>query len=399
MSERDEELELQALQRQLDDAFETTRPRTGFEDELWVRMQARRPLWGRIRDAFAGFTQGVREAPAVPAAAVAAVLVVVIGASVISLGGLGFGTAGEKSAMTGDLSPQAGGPAGAFGPVPPPVFSQDRSVQFVPGTQTSQGAAATPYTGSATMTWAGQFNLTITSAPVFRYQEPTSNAADNFASSLGATLQGRPDGFLGSYATSDYTLRVRGTVQVPPVAPAYFILSEPNMPAISASGASPGDIAALFLAEHNLLPQWPYTVSVEGTGYQLKVKFFRQFAAPGYGLAYLVDTKGMPYGLEVDLNGTQAALASGPLPVSLESADYRIITFDQAVRAALASPQPAIGSTPLPSVQLTKAELVYALVAAGDHSFYEPAFLFSGTFQVNGVSYEKRVVVPAVATA
>ena len=35
----DEDLELQALQRQLDDAFQTTRPRAAFEDELWLRMR------------------------------------------------------------------------------------------------------------------------------------------------------------------------------------------------------------------------------------------------------------------------------------------------------------------------------------------------------------------------
>ena len=49
-----EDLELQALQRQLDDAFETTRPRPGFEDELWTRMQARRPVGTRLRDAWMG---------------------------------------------------------------------------------------------------------------------------------------------------------------------------------------------------------------------------------------------------------------------------------------------------------------------------------------------------------
>ena len=76
MSEPEEDLELQALQRQLDDAFETTRPRRGFEDELWVRMQASRPATNRLRDALAGLIQGIREVPAVPAAAVAAALVV-----------------------------------------------------------------------------------------------------------------------------------------------------------------------------------------------------------------------------------------------------------------------------------------------------------------------------------
>lgn len=57
MSDSDE-LELEALQRQLDDAFETTRPRAGFEDELWTRMQAKRPAGTRLRDAWAGLIQG-----------------------------------------------------------------------------------------------------------------------------------------------------------------------------------------------------------------------------------------------------------------------------------------------------------------------------------------------------
>jgi hypothetical protein len=47
-------------------------------------------------------------------------------------------------------------------------------------------------------------------------------------------------------------------------------------------------------------------------------------------------------------------------------------------------------------VALTQAELVYVLVPAGDHSFYEPAFLFSGTFKLNGQTLTKRVLVPAV---
>jgi hypothetical protein len=44
-----EERELEALQKRLDHAFATTRPRRGFEDELWSRMQARRSLWVRVR--------------------------------------------------------------------------------------------------------------------------------------------------------------------------------------------------------------------------------------------------------------------------------------------------------------------------------------------------------------
>jgi hypothetical protein len=39
---------------------------------------------------------------------------------------------------------------------------------------------------------------------------------------------------------------------------------------------------------------------------------------------------------------------------------------------------------------------VYVLVPAGDHSFYEPAILFSGSYTVNGQTLVKRVLVPAV---
>src|SRR6059058_2930245 len=98
MSEPEEELELQALQRQLDDAFETTRPRTGFEDELWLRMQSSRAAPSRLRDALSGFFQVIREVPAVPAAAVAALLVVVIGVGVVALSGVG------RSGPTGGAS-------------------------------------------------------------------------------------------------------------------------------------------------------------------------------------------------------------------------------------------------------------------------------------------------------
>src|ERR1700681_541994 len=86
-----EDLELDALQRQLDDAVETTPPRAGFEDELWTRMQAHRPVASRLRDAWLGLIQSIREVPAVPMAAVAALLVVIIGAGLFAYSGLGRG--------------------------------------------------------------------------------------------------------------------------------------------------------------------------------------------------------------------------------------------------------------------------------------------------------------------
>jgi hypothetical protein len=82
--------------------------------------------------------------------------------------------------------------------------------------------------------------------------------------------------------------------------------------------------------------------------------------------------------------------------LGLDSANYPIISGDQAVSMALATQRVPAGATSAPAVQLDKAELVYVLVVAGDHSFYEPDVLFSGAFSVDGHAYTKRVLVPAV---
>ncbi len=398
MSDPDEEVELQALQRQLDDAFETTRPRPEFGDELWARMQARRPVGTRIRDALGGLVQGIRDVPAVPAAAVAALLVVVIGAGILAYSGLGRG-GGATSTSAGSAAAPANADftAGGFGKLPPPVLpATGRSGVAVPGT--GPLAAASPdYAGPVQLTWNGSFNLSVGSAPVFRYQEPTTTTADQFAAALGAVLRSRPGGLLGTYDASDYTLEVRGTVQSPPQSPAYFVYSAPSTPPLEAAGAGPADLAELFLAEHSLTPQWGYDVAVAMSGDLTRVIFERQFVAPGYGPAHLVDAQGDPYGMEVDVTGNRVVHVNGVLPVSLDSATYRIISSDAAVRAAIGTGTAVpLTSTPAPAVQLTQAELAYVLVPAGDHSFYEPVFIFSGTFQLNGATYTKHVLVPAV---
>ncbi|HYS97099.1 MAG TPA: hypothetical protein VEM94_01765 [Candidatus Dormibacteraeota bacterium] len=397
MSEQDEDLELQALQRELDDAFATTRPRVGFDDELWLRMQARRPLSIRIRDAFAGMFQGIREVPAVPMAAVAGLLVVVIGVGIFAYSGIGRGGGGGTtmgaSAPGNDARGNTNLSAGAFGPVPAPGMSATpKGVEQAPPLY---GQAPGEYAGPATFVWSGQLDLALSTAPVYRYREPSTNASDQFATALGAALQGRPQGLLGSYSATTYTLKVRGTVQSPPVSPAYFILANVSMPEIDAAGAGPQDLAAIFLAQHSLLPQWTYTVSVDSRGNPVKVIFERQFDVPGYAGAHLVDSNGIRYGLEVDLNGRRPVFVQGLLPVSLDSAPYRIISGDQAIRLATAPSTNSTGSS-VPIVQLKQAELVYVLATAGDHSFYEPAFLFSGTVQVNGVTMTRHVLIPAV---
>lgn len=392
-----EDLELEALQRQLDDAFETTRPRAGFEDELWTRMQARRPAGTRLRDAWLGLVQGIREVPAVPMAAVAALLVVVLGASVLVYSGVGRGGGGATSASLNRQSgaqPASLSSPGAFGQLPSPRFAAAPTKASAPGVAQS-AAPATDYAGQVALTWTGKLDLAISSAPVFRYPEPSTNTADQFATALGAVLVSRPAGYLGSYQTTGFSVRVRGTVQSPAREPTYTVLPITSSGSIDAAGG-PADVALVFLAERSLAPSWQYTSNAVVSGDVSKVSLYRQFGVTGYGYAYLVDGNGERYGIEVDLNGVRPISATGPLPLSIDSAQYPIISADQAVRSALASTPASAGAAGVPTATLTSAELVYSVVAAGDHSFYEPSILFSGTVTVNGTTYVKHVLVPAV---
>jgi hypothetical protein len=396
MSERDDDdLELQALQRQLDDAFATTRPRRGYEDEVWLLIQEQRPVTNRLRDSLAAFWQNVRTAPAAPAAAVASILVIAIGVGIFASAG-GFGRGSFSSTSGPQLSEDTSGrgnsgqsAGGAFGPVPVPGETKSAA----PPPRAVGSAATNEYYGPAQLVWTGgqqDFSAGTDTAPVFRYQEPSTTVADQFAGSLGAALVNREDGYLGSYSATTYSLRVRGTVQSPPASPAYFILANLSMPDVQASGATPQDLANIFLAAHGLLPQWPYTVSVDASADPIKVHYEREFTVPGYGPAHLVDASGVRYGMDVYISGRRPTLVSGPLPVSLDTAYYRIVSPAQALNA---SPSASASG---PTIQLNKAELVYILVPAGDHSFYEPAFLLSGSFQLNGTTMVKHVVVPAI---
>jgi hypothetical protein len=392
VSENGQELELQALERQLDDAFATTRPRPGFEDELWLRMQSGRPAPRRLRDALAGFWSGIRAVPAVPAAATALVLIVAVGVGVFTLGGLGHPAGSGSSATSRLAAPNAGqGFAESFGKLPSPVFD-NASKAATP--QQSTAPFAADYAGPVRLQWTGTFQVNTATAPVYRYHEPSAADADQFASALGAVLRGRPDGFLGMYSAADYTLKVRGTVASPSSSPAYFIFSGLNLPASDTAGGAQA-AADVFLAQHSLVPQWPYTVAVDGTNDPLRVIYERQFEVPGFGPAYLLDSHANHYGIEVDLTSNRVVLASGMLPLSLDVASYDLVSSADAVNAALATSS-TVASPAVPVVQLNHAEMVYVLVPAGDHSFYEPAYLFTGTLQSGGQSYAKHVLIPAV---
>lgn len=381
MSE-DEDLELLALQRQLDDAFQTTRPRRDFEDELWLRIQSRRPIWQRVGDGIAGLVAGIRESPAVPSAAVAVGLVVLLGAGIYTLSGL-HGGGGAAGGSTTSLRPADN--AAPFGPVPRPASSQTALAPTVGGFAT--------YPGAVTLVWAGNLTVSATALPVYRYVEPTGTEADRFAASIGALPSNDvAQGGIGVYAGRDFTLVVLSSVASPPKEP-YVNVSD--LKSTVASGGDSVAIAKAYLDKHHLLPTWPYTTDVQTTSGTVRVDFLRIFDVPGLGQANLVDSGGNRYGTEVDLApGAAGAFEKAPMPLTLEPATYPIISADQAIRALGASSSQSGGSIPV--VQITKAELVYTLVWGGDHGYYEPAFLFSGTFTLHGVPTVKRILIPAV---
>ena len=386
----EEDLELLALQRQLDDAFRTTRPRPGFEDELWRRMQSRRPLWLRLGDGLAGLVAGIREAPAVPSAAVAIVLVVLLGAGIYTLNGLHSG--GSAASLQGGgavINPAAAPASGQFGAVPRPAYGAPVAGPTIPN-----ATSLAEYSGPATLVWAGDLQVSVAALPVYRYTEPTLADANRFAASLGAS----PSldvalGGIGVYAGRDFTLIVLSSVQQPPREPHYNVS---DVKSTAASTADSVTVATGYLAAHDLLPTWPYKTEVQTlAGTTVRVSFLRSFNVQGLGQASLVDSSGNPYGTEVDFApGIPGAFERGPMPLTLEPASYPIISADQAIRSLGASS--AQSGAAVPVVRITTAQVVYTVVWGGDVGYYEPAYLFSGTFSNRGVTSVKRVLIPAV---
>jgi hypothetical protein len=397
LSDNKEDLELEALQRELDDAFATTRPRRGFEDDLWMRMQARRPLWTRLRDAFGSLGPLFREAPAIPLGAVAVLLVVVVGASILVNSGLRPGTTHNSYSQGAAEAPNLA--SGEFGKLPTPALH--------PGLVPSSYAPNAPnglasdqsnlYFGPATLRWTGQMPLGSVVAPVMRYAEPSVSDADQFAASLGASgpTKSGPEGALALlYTGQDFTVLVSGTVVQLPREPFFALMpTTSNGPYAS----DPQVAAEAFLNRFSLAPAWPNSVTVQQSGGVTRVQYLRAFPIASGALAYLVGSHGERYGIEVDWQNGHVLGAAGPWPLNLDSAMYPLITNDQAVRMALAStPSTSQAIQPQPTVNLTSVELVYALAFARGQGYYEPAYLFSGTFQYNGQTYTKRVLVPLV---
>jgi hypothetical protein len=364
-----------------------------------MKMHERRPAWLRIRDFLMGLPGSIRKVPGVPATTVAVLLGLAIGVGTVALSGRPPG----GDASTGGRPfgfPQVGArnnapnPSSQFsGPLPSPALDQPNATF---PTATINGAyynaSYSLYFGPTTLTWAGKLVVTATNLPVYRFQEPTRPEAVRFAASIGASPapQLQQEG-LGTYSGHNIVLFLSGSTRFPGREPT-FRFNDPT------PNGGIGDVSDFYLRAHGLFPTWPYQLGGDQSidSKFTRITYLRLFDLGAQGEANLIDGVGSFYGTEVDLiDGQLRAVASGPLPLDLDATTFPIITAEQAISSALAQSAQA-GNSSVPAVQLTGAELVYKLVNAGDHSFYEPAFLFAGLFTDNGTTYVKRVLVPAV---
>ena len=121
----------------------------------------------------------------------------------------------------------------------------------------------------------------------------------------------------------------------------------------------------------------------------------------GQGLVTQVDQLGEPAGADFTIRPDGVVLrAIVPVQLELQASAYPARASQQLAQDAVNAPPPSsVGLSALPQVQLSQASLVYIAVAAGGFGYFEPAYLFSGTFIAGAARYEKRVLVPALEAA
>lgn len=322
------------LERELDAMFASARPRRGFEDQLWVRIAARRPWHRRLADLF---RPAVRSAPAV-----AAVLAVLVGAGwLLAHARLGGGPTTSSSTGGAAYSPQRAGPA--FG-VLPSLTSAARSAPGVKAVSPGSGGAASD--AAAAIVFGGVLPVLPAVLPVYRYDEPAPAQLEEAAAGLEAR-----SGFKVAVSPSD-----AGTGMEPRFA---------------VSGIAEANTSTdAFLTSHGLLPAYLHLVQVDASGGG--ILYARQFPTPT-GTAPEVGRDGLPTGLRVGLQGNLVIAAAGPLDLPLVSADYPARSAPAALAAAGARAVPDAGPSAFGS-----AQLVYVLVVAGGHGYYEPELLLTG---------------------
>lgn len=322
------------LERRLEAMFSSARPRRGFEDELWQRIEARRPWQQRLG---LWFRPALRFAPAL-----ATLLVVALGATWLAGN---FHGAGSTASTTSAGAPAFGNQkalAPALGVLPALAPGAERSAT---APQATAGAADT----RPAFSFSGTLPSLPPVLPVYRYDEPTAAFRAARADTLKAQT-GLPVVVTGSDAT-------RGEEP-------QFIL---NGPTPTGSQGAAAATANAFLASHNLTPRFAFQLSVAASDRQ--VVYGRLFDGPA-GPIRQVHADGTAAGLTIDLAG-DLVTARGPLDLPFTSAPYPT----RSAAESLAAVNVHQGSG---AAALDRAELVYVLVVSGGHGYYEPELLFTG---------------------
>lgn len=322
------------LERELDVMFASARPRRGFEDELWARIAARRPWHQRLADLL---RPTFRAAPAV-----AAVLALLVGAGWL-LAHVRLGGGSTTSSSAGGAVYVQPGAVPAFG-VLPSLASAARSSAGSKAVTPQAGAAASD-TGAA-IVFSGVLPPLPAELPVYRYDEPTAAQREQEAVRLAS--------------------RSGLKVAVSPSDPGAGVEPRFTVSGLAEAAASPD----AFLARHGLTPSYLFLVEIDPAGGG--IVYARQFSNPT-GSAPEVGRDGLPTGLRVGLQAGLVVGAAGPLDLPLVEAEYPARATTDALAAAGARAVPATGPNAFDA-----AQLVYVLVVAGGHGYYEPELLLTG---------------------
>ena len=321
-------------------------------------------------------------------------------AAVLVVAGIGLRVVTQRGPITAQQSPTP--LALAFGPLPPASLHPTQGLGAGGGT----APAVQPYFGPATMTWSGQLPKVPASAPVYRFALPTAADADAFAARLGGRL------VVAGTGLDPRTYRLPGGYQMdvaledPVAGEAVFIMNRDMGPNAQRPLGEAGARAAADaeLARLNLTPSWTFAVSVApfiqfGETVPLyDVQYQRLIQVSKTETAGEVDGDGKPSGVlvTVDSNGKVLRVA-GLLRLAEQSATYPLRAPSTVVDSALKAPALEKGPTTTPAVTLTTVTLVYITVRSNGVGYLEPAYLFTGRYTVEGHTFEKRVIVPALA--
>jgi hypothetical protein len=368
-----------------DAEFDRTRPRPGLRGRVIANAVA------TPRHRRRGFG-ALLTPPRLALAGAAAAVLVVAGV------GIRVATQGPTTAINPTPSPSKL----AFGPLPPASLHPTQGLGAGGGT----APAVQPYFGPATMTWKGQFPKVPASAPVYRFALPTAADADAFAARLGGRL------VVAGTGLNPRTYRLPGGYQMdvaledPVAAEPVFIMNRDTGRNAGRPLGEPGARAAADaeLARLNLTPSWRFAVTVApftpfgDTVPIYDVQYQRVIEVSKTETAGEVDGDGKPAGVlvTVDSNGKVLRIA-GILRLAEQSATYPLRAPSTVVDSALKAPALEKGPTTTPAVALTTVTLVYMTVSSNGVGYLEPAYLFTGRYTVEGHTFEKRVIVPALA--